>query len=155
MKRVVFIAVAAMALGGCARTVKYDAHAYAGSGSEKTGMATVVVAQSQTDGFGTAWWQNVDIDGKKVGDIRRGTYLHVNVAPGHHIVDVSYPAMMMATPPLGLEGDFEADKTYYFVWGSAGNVVKETIQLRAVAPSFGRASIAGMTDRTAVVKSPH
>lgn len=155
MTRVAFIVATVMVLGGCTRSVKYDAHAYAGEGSEKADMATVVVAQRQKDGFGTAWWQNVDIDGKKVGDIRRNTYLHVNVVPGHHIVDVSYPAMMMATPPLGLEGDFEAGKTYYFVWDAAGNVLKETIQLQAVSPSVGRAAIAGMTDRTSVVTSPH
>ncbi|MGN6480445.1 hypothetical protein [Luteibacter sp.] len=153
MKRVAFIAVAVVALGGCTETVKYDAHRYAGAGSEKAGMATVVVAQNQTDGFGTGWWQNVNIDRKKVGDIRRGTYLHVNIAPGHHIVDVAYPAMMMATPALGLEGDFEADRTYYFVWDSSGGAMSEMIQLRAVSPAVGRASIAGMTDRTKVVKS--
>ncbi|MGF6494963.1 hypothetical protein ABIE56_003161 [Luteibacter sp. 621] len=155
MKRVAFIAAAVVLLGGCTKSVKYDAHAVAGEGSEKAGMATVVVAQRQKDGFGAAWWQNVDIDGKKVGDIRRGTYLHVNVAPGHHIVDVSYPAMMMASPPLGLEGDFEADKTYYFVWDAAGDGLKEKLQIQAVSPSVGRASIAGMTDRTAVVTSQH
>ena len=148
MKRVVMIVAAAAALGGCTRSVKYDAHGYAEAGSEKSGMATIVVAQRQTDGFGTAWWQNVEIDGKKVGDIRRGTYVHVNVAPGHHLVDVAYPAMAMATPPLGLESDFDADKTYYFVWNAAGNVLRERIQLEAVSPTVGHAAIAGMNDRT-------
>jgi hypothetical protein len=152
MKRIAMIALAAMALGGCTRSVKYNAQSMAEAGSEKAGMATIVVAQRQKDGFGTAWWQNVEVDGKKVGDIRRGTYVHVNIPPGHHVVDVAYPAMAMATPALGMESEFDAGKTYYFVWEAAGNVLKETLQIRAVSPSEGRASIVGMTDRTNAAK---
>lgn len=143
---------------GCAQIVKYDAGHYAQAGSEAPGMATIVVAHG-TEGYGSAWWQNVLVDDKKVGDLRQNTYVRANIAPGHHQISAGSPMAQLTTQmrTLGVEGDFEANKTYYMIWeaseASQGAGIRVTYHFRPMLPSEGRSTMLIYKDRTQGAKS--
>lgn len=148
LKHGLLVAFLAAGLTGCAHTLKYDANPYAEEGSLAAGKATIVVTLSDDAGYGSAWWQNVKVDGAKVGDLRNGAYVHANILPGEHEIEVGYPALLVPMIPLALQARYDAGKTYYFLWGSAlyGQTVR--YHLEPLMPARAHALINGKKDRT-------
>lgn len=148
MRNLLMIIVAAAALSGCAHALPYNADPYAESASEVPGKATIVVAADDRALYGAAWWKNVKVDDKKVGDLRDQTYARANIEPGTHVIEVAFPPLTMTAKPAMVQGDFKANKTYYFVWETNAGGSEVYYRIRPLMPSEGHATLVGKKDRT-------
>jgi hypothetical protein len=96
----------------------FDLARLAKPGSTEQGLATVYITQGVSDaGMRVARARSIQVfsDDQPRGELRARTSAHSSLAPGRHVLLMKWPPFT-SVPDIAVEGDFEADKTYYFVY---------------------------------------
>jgi len=116
--RLLMLAFALFSLVACVQLKEFHhIERVAEPGSNSPGAATIYVLR-ENDSAVSAWSTQVKLDDASQGWLRCGTFMSFNVSPGHHVVQIQFPPLATMMRPLAVGADFEADKTYYFIFAS-------------------------------------
>ena len=119
--RLILTALVSGSLMACAASKPIfisDSGRHAIDGSIYSGQATVYVIRDGSE-LGAVWSVSVKLDGEERGSLRTESFVRFPVTPGRHDLLAHWPPLWSGQPDVAVNAEFDADKTYYFVFSTS------------------------------------